>query len=345
MSETGTLRELITAQALQWFVAHRSSELTAQQREEFIDWLRASPLHAREYLALTGLSEDLRHVAQEFTTPTEALIAQAHQEANAEEVVRPLFATQRSRTSPPPRRQRWVSWAAAASLSLVAVALGVWMQGSSKAGPAYSTAHAEQRSWRMPDGSTVHLNSGSKIKVRFDQHSRVVDLIEGQALFQVAKDARRPFWVHAGDTVIKAVGTEFDVYRQPQRTLVSVVEGRVAILRNSASLAQLNAGQQVAVSRENAVVSEKPEEVRKTVAWLQRQVVFDHDPLSVAVEEFNRYSDARIRIDDASLRNTEVSGIFSAYDAEAFIRFLEHQPDMRVNRSGAEISVTAATPR
>lgn len=82
--------------------------------------------------------------------------------------------------------------------------------------------------------------------------------------------------------------------------------------------------------------------MRKTVAWLQRQVIFDHDPLGVAVDEFNRYAELRIRIDDPALRVVEVSGIFSAYDAESFIRFLQRQPEMRLRRVGDEVIVTAA---
>jgi transmembrane sensor len=238
-------------------------------------------------------------------------------------------------------------WTAAAGVALVAIAIGLFGAFRLQERGDYSTAHAEQRSWRMPDGSTVHLNSGSQIKVRFDARRREVELIKGQALFQVAKDTHRPFWVRTGDAAVKAVGTQFDVYRQPQRTLISVVEGRVAVWRvqkkpQSAPVAQIDAGQQARISRESAVVSKKPDDVRKTVAWLQRQIVFDHDPLGAAVEEFNRYSEVAIRIDSPSLSSAEVSGIFSAYDAEAFIRFLEHQPDMHVERTDREVLVTAA---
>jgi transmembrane sensor len=130
------------------------------------------------------------------------------------------------------------------------------------------------------------------------------------------------------------------------------VEGRVAVwgplelpsgtAESPAPIAQLDAGQQARIGRASAEVSKKAEDVRKTVAWLQRQVVFDHDPLASAVAEFNRYSETSIRIDDERLGTTEVSGIFSAYDTEAFIRFLEHQPDMRVQRGDREIIVTPA---
>jgi transmembrane sensor len=163
---------------------------------------------------------------------------------------------------------------------------------------------------------------------------------------------------------VKAVGTEFDVYRQPERTLISVLEGRVAVWRlpddvfeharraldTDASdgmrqlIGQLDADQQAMISGRSAEISQRGGTVRKTVAWLQRQVVFDHDPLGSAIEEFNRYAERRIRVEGTELRATQISGIFSAYDAESFLRFLERQPDIRVERGSEEIVVSAITP-
>ncbi len=364
------LRELIAAQALEWFTAHRSDELSAAQREEFIDWLRASPAHAREYLAVSGFVEDFARAAKQLAAPTETLIMHARAEMQTD-TVRPLFADAEQQTLERGagflelaglHRRMWATLVGLAMVAAMTLMLGTWWLHDRT---AYSTAHAEQRSWRMPDGSTVHLNSDSAIRVRFDDERRQVDLIRGQALFQVAKDPQRPFWVRAGDTVVKAVGTEFDVYRHKQRTLVSVVEGRVAVWRlpedsspqqvsrvleagagpsHARPVAQLVAGQQARISSVSAGVSERADDVRKTVAWLQRQVVFDHDPLGNAVEEFNRYDELRIRIDDPALRAAEISGIFSAYDLESFIHFLERQPDMRVERVGGEIVIRASAP-
>jgi transmembrane sensor len=93
----------------------------------------------------------------------------------------------------------------------------------------YSTDIGEQRSIRLDDGSTVELNARSKIRVALQEHQRDVELIDGQALFRVAKDHSRPFIVHTGDTNVLAVGTQFDVYKHHDGTTVTVVEGRVAV--------------------------------------------------------------------------------------------------------------------
>jgi transmembrane sensor len=356
MSAEQRMQEWVVNRAAEWFAAHRAGDLNEAQREEFIDWLRASPTHLREYLALTGFSEDLKSLAKGFGASADTLIERAR---NEPEVIRTLFPAQQARAQEPhasataSRSRRFRGWAIAASAVLAVLVVAPFVVWRFLDHTNFSTAHAEQRSWRMPDGSTVHLNSGSKIKIRFDEHRREVDLLQGQALFQVAKDARRPFWVRAGDATVKAVGTEFDVYRQPERTVISVVEGRVAVWSaepsgnaetlNKERATQLDAGQQARIGRQSTEVSKKAEDVRKTIAWLQRQVVFDHDSLGAAAAEFNRYTETRIRIEDEVVRSVEVSGIFSAYDSEAFIRFLESQPDLHVERTGPEVIVTPSS--
>ncbi len=330
------VRAAIASQAAEWFVEHRAGELSEARHEAFTEWLRASPAHVREYLALTGFADDLRQVSQRFAAPVDALVARARRGDGG---ITSLFPAVPARGA---SRPRWMAAAAVLSMIAVATFVAVWWNGSRT---EYATAHAEQRSWRLPDGSTVHMNSDSEIRVRFDADRREVRLLKGQAIFNVAKDAVRPFWVDAGDVAVRAVGTEFDVYRQSQQAVVSVMEGRVVVWSTAettgAPAAQLDAGQQVRVSNQTVVVSKQANAVRKTVAWLQRQVVFDHDPLGSAVQEFNRYNELQIRVADAALQETEVSGIFSAYDTDSFVDFLERQAGMRVERSGGAVTVYA----
>src|SRR5258706_2080307 len=112
--------------------------------------------------------------------------------------------------------------------------------------PSYSTDVGEQRSLVLEDGSTVELNSRSRIRVAFNNTERSVHLMEGQALFHVARNPARPFVVHSGSARVRAVGTEFDVYRRATGTVVTVVEGRVAVLpvaRNATDSAVLHDAQ------------------------------------------------------------------------------------------------------
>lgn len=209
----------------------------------------------------------------------------------------------------------------------------------------------------MPDGSTVHLNSDSEIKVTFDDDCCQVDLIRGQALFQVAKDARRPFWVRAGDAVVKTVGTEFDAYRPLQGTVLWVVEDRVAVWRlpdgsyghasvmelgadasRHAPIAQRDAGHQPRISRGSTVVSKHANDVRKppSVAAapsdLRSRSARSRDQ---GVQPLRRAPHSHRR---SGVRAAEISGTFSAYDAESFVRFLERQP-----KCGCSMSATRSS--
>src|SRR4029077_4111574 len=117
----------------------------------------------------------------------------------------------------------------AASIAFVAIAVTVFALYNYR-NSTYATGTGEQRTVDLTDGSKVELNARSRIRVRFSHSGREGDLLEGQALFKVAKDAGRPFVVKSDAARVTAVGTEFDVYRKSSGTTVTVIEGRVAVL-------------------------------------------------------------------------------------------------------------------
>src|SRR5690606_22885018 len=135
---------------------------------------------------------------------------------------------------PVQRTSRWKSWALAAALA--GAALVAWQQLPLMNGAElYHTRLGEQRSFKLDDGSILYLNTQSRARVDYSGAARDVHLIEGEALFIVARDSARPFRVHAGEATIQAVGTQFNVYRRADATLVSVVDGRVRISASDAA--------------------------------------------------------------------------------------------------------------
>src|SRR5258705_86287 len=135
-----------------------------------------------------------------------------------------------------------------------------WVQFSGQ--PTYTTDVGEQRSLRLVDGSTVILNSRSRLHVAFTETARPLEVRQGQALFHVAKNSARPFIVRSDGTVVRAVGTQFDVNRNRSGTIVTVVEGRVAVYSNP--LSQLP-------SSENESPSDRSAETRLNVSGAQRR--------------------------------------------------------------------------
>jgi transmembrane sensor len=227
-------------------------------------------------------------------------------------------------------------------IAVVAAAIGWFYHGVT-----YATGLGEQRTIRLSDSSVIDLNARSRIRVHFTRGERTVELIEGQALFHVAKDSQRPFVVHSDGTAVRAVGTQFDVYRKRTGVVVTVLEGRVSVTSAEADAksasaltpAVLSAGEQLTVT---PVAPSKPRlaDVSAATAWVQRRFVFEDTPLSDVAEEFNRYSPRQLIIEDPELAERTISGIYSSADPASLIGFLRAQPELQVTETGHEIRVT-----
>jgi transmembrane sensor len=189
----------------------------------------------------------------------------------------------------------------------------------------------------------LHVNTDTAVTVRFSSAERMLDVDHGQVAVEVAHDDHRAFRVHAGSTDAVAVGTEFDVYRRPGSTLITVLSGQVAVSvgqfapRSTApagppSDLRVDAGQQVSVNAGVLPSAAEPTDVRETTAWLDRKIVFDQRPLGAVADEFNRYNDIPFTIDDPALRSLTISGAFNAADTDSFAAFLESLDGVRVER-------------
>ena len=368
----------IYEEACDWFIECRAGDLDNAARAEFDRWLRKSPEHQGAYLEIAAIwNEGPSLDPSNRWGPDELIVQAAEDPAN-------IIAWERTRSTshhtPPPVPNRTETnerttaatfpgrrrlFAIAASVLLATAALATYMLTTSG---VYATALGEQRSLPLSDGSTVELNSLSKIRVGYTEHQRTVDLLQGQALFHVAKDATRPFIVRIGETRVRAVGTQFDVYRKPDGTIVTVVEGRVAILNEGrppgprhegepglrdpspgtevGDFAQqegggaifLTAGEQLTVSPKRARKTVHPNLAGAT-SWTQRQLVFDSASLADVAEEFNRYNERKLVVDPSALETLHVSGVFSSTDPASLIRFLRDRPSLRVTETPTQIRV------
>jgi len=275
--------------------------------------------------------------------------------------------------------RQWRRPAIAVSLAVLAIAGGTLMMLELSA-PTYATAQGEQRRIELADGSTVELNSRSRIRVKYSKQERDVEIVEGQALFKVAHDANRPFIVAVGATRIRAIGTQFDVYKKSGTTVVSVVEGRVAVcsthqrsaLSSRATGAATErpplatptaqrepvspglipgagdsflvaAGEQVTVTAESTQKAVRPN-VSNATSWTRDEIVFEGATLSDVAAEFNRYNKRQLVIDDPDRLNFHISGTFSSADPESLIRFLRQRIGVRVTETGGQIRISAVFP-
>ena len=344
----------IYEEASDWLVKHRTGELGEADRVAFDSWLRTSPVHVRAYLEMAEIWEDAAALDPATNASVDELIARAQGEGN----VVALSPEVAGRGAPADRgmvadshvgadrraRGRFSSRALlAAAVAVVCVGGGVfaWLNRA----PVYSTGVGEQRSLTLEDGSMVTLDTRSRIRVRFSERERDIDLLEGQALFRVAKNDRQPFVVRSDVAAVRAVGTEFDVYRQRTGVSVTVLEGRVAVTsssfeqRRADDAVLVSAGQHVAVLESAKVTPSAVADVAAATAWTQRRLIFESTPLSAVVEEFNRYNARRLVIAAPRLASFHVSGVFSSTDPALLVQFLRLQAGIAVRESDQQIDI------
>lgn len=345
------LARALAERAAGWRARHREGPLTSTERREFTGWLRESPAHVAAYLEVARLEDDVASAARDWAGAFRPLEAD-----RPGDVVVALRASSPVGTRPGPRRRGIAVLTAAAMLAAVAVSSVLVLNDGQRFGlrKVYETAHAEQGSWPLPDGSVLHLNSDSRAVVRFGADERLVSVERGQAMSQVAKERARRFRVDAGDMQVIAVGTAFDVYRRAQGTRVVVLEGRVAVVRAGAAsgtpgrtaprATPLAAGQQLETAAGTAPPQIVPADLRRARAWLQREIVLDASPLVEVVEDFNRYSSVPIEIEGDELKTLEISGVFGAYDIESLVEFLRRLEGVRVEETQSRIRIFPARP-
>lgn len=361
-------------EASEWLIELETEETDANTRERFATWLDNSPEHVRAYLEVLSLWDDAADVDRQSALDVDALMELARSESNLFSLeVSParraeISVTPRgpwSRTSRNPGTSRWL--AIAASIAVLGVGAGAaWIWASQLRG-VYSTDTGEQRTLALSDGSTVELNASTRIRERFTETERAVELLQGQALFRVAKNAARPFVVKSDTATVRAVGTQFDVHRRATGTTVTVLEGRVVVAqilkgdvtptisiqdkRSDAASSvpsakpgiYLGAGEQLNLNDGPGTAHPQRADLDTATAWTQQRLVFESTKLSDAAEEFNRFNSRKLTIDSQELDDFRVSGTFEALDPHSldrFIRFLRDQPGLSIVESTHRVTVT-----
>jgi transmembrane sensor len=239
------------------------------------------------------------------------------------------------------RAGRLKPWPLAAALTM-AVLAGVLVFGPWWDGDRYDTGVGEQRIVMLQDGTRMSLNTSTRVRVALGASRRTVDVIGGEALFEVAKDASRPFVVRAAGSEVTATGTAFVVRYTPadvgrrDALDITLVEGRV-VVRGAADggvAAEPAAGVEMVPGQRLRVAGHmrgpvgsglKPQvdrpRVDQVLAWKRGEAVFDNASLSEAVAEMNRYSSVPISLADGSaLGDLRVSGVFKTGDNASFAR-------------------------
>ena len=185
----------------------------------------------------------------------------------------------------------------------------------------YTTQAGERRTVTLSDGSQLVLDSRTKVRVRYSRSGRDVQLIDGQARFNVSKDPSRPFVVHAGGQLVRAVGTAFNMDLLGNTLAVTLIEGRVRVRRDEVKSAQsidMEPGQQLLLS-EDAQPVLRVTDVSHATAWENGRLVFEGEKLGVVAARFNRYSSRQLQLVGEGVAEQRISGVFLIQDLDGFV--------------------------
>jgi len=287
-------------EASAWFARLKRRQVSLSDIEAFRVW-REAPGNRAAYDRVDSAWRDAGALADDATT---------------RQAVKDALRRGAARRSHRVRRKAWLAGATLASAVVTLLVAGAALYTA--AHPSYATAVGEQRLVRLADGSTVRLDTDTRIEVALSGTSRRVRLEHGQAFFDVAHDPARPFVVSAGPITVRAVGTRFDVRDDGPEPQVTLVQGVVEVSRNGArpQTWTLRPGQQLVAA---VAAAPRPVDVAAVTSWTSGRVVFENIPLSAAVEEINRYAQRKVVLRAPGVAATPVSGSFETGDTAAFV--------------------------
>jgi transmembrane sensor len=283
-------------EAAAWFTRLSRRSVPLQSLEDFRAW-RQDPQNRAAYQAVESTWRDAGALAGD------------------PDIAAAVTATVGRRARRRPAAWAWPAGAIAAGLGVLAAVLVL-----SGGATTYATAVGEQRLVRLADGSGLRLDTDTKLAVAFRDGERRVQLLRGQAFFEVAHDPARPFIVDAGPMRVRALGTRFDVRRDGADATVTLVEGSVQVrsLGAASGAWTLKPGERVALDRTPPRATTA--DVAQATSWTSGRVIFRGLPLAQAIDEINRYSPHKIRLEAQAVAAVPVTGSFETGDIDAFVR-------------------------
>jgi transmembrane sensor len=346
----------IAEQAASWYLDQREG-LDASGQARFLAWLRHSPAHLTEYLAIARLHGDLAAAAALDPLDGEQLVELA---ASKSPVV-PLRLSAQAAPSPLPAQPRhWSHRLIPAAAAAMVLLLGgaAFLRPPEQIWSAYCASADALRNVALSDGSLLQLDRDSIVAVRFEAQRRRIDVLRGGALFDVAHDPARPLFVQLGANVLQDIGTVFDAHQDDSGGRITVISGEVQVrkkkvptwlspldsLTTGQTIADLGAGQQARMRQDGSLdVLDRQADLALNTAWLPADIHFERASVGDVARRFNAYSARPLLIDDHRIAATRISGRFHARDMEAFIAYLSTLPGVHVVRGAHDIRVLGET--
>lgn len=299
------------AEAAAWLARLQGPARTPASEAAFKAWLASDSAHSRAFACVTDTWEIIPGAAREMPR-----LRQKHRH------IMPI--------------------ALAASLGLLALMFTFLALMPTER--TFRTAVGEQQTITLPDGSRIALNTNSQLVVDYSGAERHINLQRGEALFEVAKDRSRPFVVQAGNERIRAVGTKFVVRKEAKNFSVVLLEGKVTLSASSGmkpaknKLTALEPGDRVSLNGDMFATLDRPA-LDSVTAWQRGEAIFDNATLGDAIAELNRYGQEKISLEDSSLAELRISGVFTTRDPREFASAVAQLHGLQVEERSKKIAL------
>jgi transmembrane sensor len=329
-----TSQEQITNEAAEWLLRLEDNP-DGRGHTDFVAWLKLSPRHMDEFLMVEAAYRAVSHADAGRRLDIGKLVTEARADILPLPGNPDIPSAIARNASPAYGREGARRLAQAATVLIVA---GItFLAFHIMRDDLYSTDIGEQNSFKLADGSLLHLNTHSAARVRFTDERREVELVQGEAFFTVRQEASRPFSVRAGVATVQVLGTSFNVYRRnAEHTRVSVIEGRVQL-----DSQPLEAGQEADAKGAGVAINANPN-IGAAIAWRQRRLVFRTTPLAEVAAEFNRYNtELRLELNSDALAQRRITGTFNADEPQTLVRFLRQDPAVRFDTRNGVVTIRA----
>ncbi|WP_029907992.1 FecR domain-containing protein [Caulobacter sp. UNC358MFTsu5.1] len=240
--------------------------------------------------------------------------------------------------TPRPSRRAWLTGGGAALAAGLAGA--AYLERDVLLRDRVTTGVGERRTLALPDGSSVELNTDTEVFWRFDRKRRRLWLSRGEAALMIAHDQLRPFELFTSQGLARLAAGQFNARLRPAGLDLIVLAGQAAVeTASGAARAQVvgpaDARQALEVTPHGVAVVATPEdEVQSVQAWRRGEIVFEGQPLSVAVEEYNRYLTRKLVIADDKAGSLRLGGRFLTGDPDSFLDALRMTFGVRIVEDG-----------
>jgi transmembrane sensor len=283
----------VLRQAAEWLV-RLDHQVDAETQHNYRAWLASDPQHLAAMNRLQG------HIAPFQQAPARAALRRARE----------------------PRRnaQRVKCLALLAALGLAA-APGYQYAQHGYLLADYSTNSREWDRQALADGSQLQLESSSAVNLHFDAGQRRVQLLEGEILVDVAKDAQRPFYVDTPQGSVRALGTRFIVERNGDATVVSMLESSTRI-ESAGQTLTLGPGERVRFGPQGPGPTGRIDPAAAQAAWSAQQLLASDEPLGDVLERVARHRQGLLIFDRKALQALRVTVMLPGNDSDRALRLL-----------------------